>query len=827
KVKTTDKKLLYLTGERIEGQTSEATTSSTDPCSTYTVLDNSWRDVHYEPNGDHDDSLIEWDGWYRLYLNGESAQLSEWCVSNTNCGGHTALYLSGSHPQLDDGVVTREVLGYHPRGECDNYRSTPIQLKAFAFNSLTNDPCFNYQSLDRPWRATNESGTFICEEYFSWSGWYRLFYNGMDIRMPESCVNLYSCNGFYSLWLNGPHPKIEDGVVMQAAVNLSVYPSGSKPVQAITVYEFVNQSWCSSYCIGTVYPPFFPLNNLWIISLFFNILDDQKKSPNDFFIHHNTIYGYDDINVEWDGWYRLQWCFRGYSSLWLGGPHPQLEDGVVVTCEVYGSDYEECNYYRSNPIQVKACPGNYYVYELIRPHRMIPAPAYCAGAVNFLHIVQYFRNCMCFCHFLIFLLFYFSFSLSFYPPSFDPCYSYNSRDEPWRANTIPVTNFSNARCDYDVNWNGWYRLFYNGQSVQMPDSCVSSCMCGTNSPLWLNGPHPQLEDGVVTRQVCASTWNDCCGYKSPPIRVKACPGNYYVYEFVRPLYCSAYCAVFVISPVVLFCEGDPCHELNCTENEWCEEGNHHRPQHDSFDFIETCESSSGSMSLSRCQLFEAGFPSDILHLNDPSCRGTVWNDRVESYFDNNEHICGTNLVANGTHFIYDNFIVGEPNLVGHHISREIILKLSFSFTVHMNLPVAQGTYQVRMIPYQDAEFSHPFTGSVNAELNEHIFVEVCVDGVDSRQFASVIDTCWATPVNDPHYPLLWDLIVDMCPSPNDKVELLMFIFIANSTKIYLHCAIHLCLLTDNNCVQVSRAPTLLCASLMMILISMISVLIFF
>lgn len=82
-----------------------------------------------------------------------------------------------------------------------------------AFNSLSNDPCYNYQSLDRPWRAMNESGTFICDEYFSMNGWYRFFYNGIDVRMPESCVGLYSCNGFYSLWLNGPHPQIEDGVV--------------------------------------------------------------------------------------------------------------------------------------------------------------------------------------------------------------------------------------------------------------------------------------------------------------------------------------------------------------------------------------------------------------------------------------------------------------------------------------------------------------------------------------------------------------------------------------------------------------------------------------
>ncbi|XP_052427567.1 pancreatic secretory granule membrane major glycoprotein GP2-like [Carassius gibelio] len=355
--------------------------------------------------------------------------------------------------------------------------------------------------------------------------------------------------------------------------------------------------------------------------------------------------------------------------------------------------------------------------------------------------------------------------------------------------------------------------------------------------------------------------------------------------------------------------GDPCQELNCTEIERCEEKhgvygcscmeNHYRSLNDSFDLIETCESSSGSMSLSRCQLFEAGFPSDILHLNDPSCRGTVQNGRVEFYFDNNEHICGTNLVANGTHFIYKNVIVGETNSSGHLISREIILKLPFSCVylqtqtismninplesaVHMTLPAGQGTYRVRMIPYRDAEFSHPFAGSLNVELKEQIFVEVHADGVDSHQFASVIDTCWATPVNDPHYPLRWDLITNMCPSPNDKVELLqngvstssrfsfsMFIFVSNSTKIYLHCAIHLCLLTDNHCsvrcdsehhhrevrsldfrdstslsvgplmwsdgnkgvqvsnqVWVSRAPSLY-SSLMILLISMISILLDF
>ncbi len=59
------------------------------------------------------------------------------------------------------------------------------------------------------------------------------------------------------------------------------------------------------------------------------------------------------------------------------------------------------------------------------------------------------------------------------------------------------------------------------------------------------------------------------------------------------------------------------------------------------------------MSVSRCQLFEAGFPADVLHLNDPSCKGTIRNGRVEFYFDNNEHICGTHLLV-GLCIIYSN-----------------------------------------------------------------------------------------------------------------------------------------------------------------------------
>ncbi|XP_048026593.1 uromodulin-like isoform X2 [Megalobrama amblycephala] len=828
----------------------EPTTSSSDPCYDYKSLDESWRDIRQSQYSGYDDTLVEWSGWYRLYLNGESAQMSEWCVSEVACGGETGLYLSGSHPTLEDGVVTREVLGIYSSWwgrysvDCGTYRSKSIQVKAcqgdyfvyefvkpiisapgpmycaVAFQSISSDPCYNYESLDRPWRANNESGDNICDDSFSWNGWYRLYYYGMDTRMSETCVSSFSCNTYINLWLSDPHPQIEDGVVIREVCG-SYHLGGcceynSKPIRVKAcpgnyyVYELVNpQLGCAGYCtdVSTTSQAGFNVTPDKItgssITLnydpcnSYNILDNQWRSTIIYWYTDGYVNRHDDTLVEWDGWYRLfmngssaqmpEWCMShmscgGYSSLWLGGSHPRLEDGVV-TREIYGSRNDQCSRYRSNPIQVKACPGNYYVYKFTRPTLSIPAPVYCAVPVSI--------------------------------PSVDPCYNYTSLDEPWRATDNSYYNNYLGMCDSNVEWNGWYRLFYNGQNTQMPESCVSQYTCGTRDPLWLNGSHPQLEDGVVTRQVCVSSWNGCCTYASHAIRVKACPGNYHVYEFVKPIFCGAYCVEASSQSI----------SSSSTTTETIASIESITPTNTTTELSESCESSSGSMSVSRCQLFEAGFPADVLHLNDPSCKGTVRNGRVEFHFDNDEHICGTNLVANSSHFIYDNFILGTPR-------SEKILKFSFSCVypqtqtlsmnmelnplesiVHKTLPAGEGRYRVRMIPYQDDEFTRPFTGAVDAELDQEMHVEVRVEGVDSRQFALVMDTCWATPVNYPDYSLRWDLIVSECPNPNhDTLKLLqngvstssrfsfgMYIYTAKSTKLYLHCAVHLCLLSSNRC----------------------------
>lgn len=71
----------------------------------------------------------------------------------------------------------------------------------------------------------------------------------------------------------------------------------------------------------------------------------------------------------------------------------------------------------------------------------------------------------------------------------------------------------------------------------------------------------------------------------------------------------------------------------------------------------------------------------------------------------------------------------------------------------------QGTYLIRMIPYHDAQFTSPYEGEVEIQVNQQMYVAVEVEGVDVNQIAIVLDNCWATPVNDIDHDIRWSLII--------------------------------------------------------------------
>ncbi|XP_045067606.1 uromodulin [Coregonus clupeaformis] len=120
---------------------------------------------------------------------------------------------------------------------------------------------------------------------------------------------------------------------------------------------------------------------------FYTVLNDAWRSTT----NNGAVNGYHcDRSVNWQGWYRL---FLGNTSvqmpercvemdmcgtvapMWLTDPHPQLSDSVVQR-GVCGNWASDCCSFKRNPIHVKACYGNYYVYKFIDP--TVCNLAYCA-----------------------------------------------------------------------------------------------------------------------------------------------------------------------------------------------------------------------------------------------------------------------------------------------------------------------------------------------------------------------------------------------------------------------------------------------------------------
>nr|7P6R_A Chain A, Isoform Alpha of Pancreatic secretory granule membrane major glycoprotein GP2 [Homo sapiens]7P6R_B Chain B, Isoform Alpha of Pancreatic secretory granule membrane major glycoprotein GP2 [Homo sapiens]7P6S_A Chain A, Isoform Alpha of Pancreatic secretory granule membrane major glycoprotein GP2 [Homo sapiens]7P6T_A Chain A, Isoform Alpha of Pancreatic secretory granule membrane major glycoprotein GP2 [Homo sapiens] len=118
---------------------------------------------------------------------------------------------------------------------------------------------------------------------------------------------------------------------------------------------------------------------------------------------------------------------------------------------------------------------------------------------------------------------------------FDPCQNYTLLDEPFRS-----TENSAGSQGCDKNMSGWYRFVGEG-GVRMSETCVQVHRCQTDAPMWLNGTHPALGDGITNHTACAHWSGNCCFWKTE-VLVKACPGGYHVYRLEGTPWCNLrYC----------------------------------------------------------------------------------------------------------------------------------------------------------------------------------------------------------------------------------------------------------------------------------------------
>lgn len=115
------------------------------------------------------------------------------------------------------------------------------------------------------------------------------------------------------------------------------------------------------------------------------------------------------------------------------------------------------------------------------------------------------------------------------------CQNYQSLTEANRKVTYATVA---AKCDRYIA-PGWFR-FQGDAGTKMPTSCPRMQMCDTHAPGWINGEHPTVADGKVTRQVCFHWSSNCCNW-STNIEVRNC-GTYYIYYFSGTPVCSLrYC----------------------------------------------------------------------------------------------------------------------------------------------------------------------------------------------------------------------------------------------------------------------------------------------
>jgi uromodulin len=103
-------------------------------------------------------------------------------------------------------------------------------------------------------------------------------------------------------------------------------------------------------------------------------------------------------------------------------------------------------------------------------------------------------------------------------------------------------------CDSGISI-GWYK-FGGDAGTQLSTTCVprkydlNNLKCRTHAVSWLNGTHPSMSDGKVTRTVYFS-WDGNCRYGSKNIEVINC-GFFYIYKLGPTNGCHLrYCGIDV------------------------------------------------------------------------------------------------------------------------------------------------------------------------------------------------------------------------------------------------------------------------------------------
>ncbi|XP_059107372.1 pancreatic secretory granule membrane major glycoprotein GP2 [Peromyscus eremicus] len=416
---------------------------------------------------------------------------------------------------------------------------------------------------------------------------------------------------------------------------------------------------------------------------------------------------------------------------------------------------------------------------------------------------------------------------------FDPCQNYTVLDDPSRS----VENTEQAE-ECDSHLQGWYRFVGEG-GVKMPEACVEIYRCHASAPMWLDGPHPVLGDGIVSRTACAN-WNENCCFWSTEVQVKACSeesGSYHVYRLQGTPECSLrYCTETSTVPSPVPCESICRPEEECVleDDNWtcvCNQGlnvsdtQSLQPQLD-------CGPDEIKVKLDKCLLGGLGFKEEIIaYLNDGNCSRIMQNEPNNWVSTTSPVVasdCGNILENNGTHAIYRNTL----SLATDFIIRDFIVNVNFQCAYPLDMKISlqtalqpivsslnidvdgAGEFTVRMALFQDQSYMHPYEGAkVVLPVQSMLYVGAILDTGDTSRFKLLLRNCYATPTEDRDDPVKYFIIRDSCPNQRDstihveengvssesRFSVQMFMFAGNYDLVFLHCEVYLCDPTNEQC----------------------------
>ncbi|XP_035297204.1 pancreatic secretory granule membrane major glycoprotein GP2 isoform X2 [Cricetulus griseus] len=417
---------------------------------------------------------------------------------------------------------------------------------------------------------------------------------------------------------------------------------------------------------------------------------------------------------------------------------------------------------------------------------------------------------------------------------FDPCQNYTILDDPTRS-----TENKEVSEECDGHLQGWYRFVGEG-GVKMPETCVDIQRCHTSAPMWLNGSHPFLGDGIVSRTACAHWSENCCFWESE-VQVKTCSeetGNYYVYRLQGTPECSLrYCTVPLDPSTAPKDCGITCRpEEECVlqDGNWtcvCSQGlnvsdiQSLQPELD-------CGPNEIKVYLDKCLLGGLGFKENIVaYLNDRNCREIMQNEPNNWVSITSPVVasaCGNILENNGTHAIYRNTL----SLATDFIIRDFLVNVNFQCTYPLDMKTSlqialqpivsslnidvsgEGEFTVRMALFQDQSYTHPYEGAkVVLPVESLLYVGAILEKGDTSRFKLLLRNCYATPTNDRNDPVKYFIIRDSCPNQRDstinveengvssesRFSVQMFMFSGNYDLVFLHCEVYLCDSTKEEC----------------------------